>query len=84
MASLSASAGDRTVRAIWKRPARFRRRAEIIGVYAKDWNLFAAPADHKGILDLDHATDADLLQLTTNGCSNKEPMWFVPAQRAKE
>jgi len=62
----------------------FQAACEIIGVYATDWNLFAAPADHPGILDLDHATDADLLQLTTSGCSNKEPMWFVPAPRAKE
>jgi Tol biopolymer transport system component len=62
----------------------FQAACEIIGVYAKDWNLFAASVDHKGILNLDHATEADLLQLTTSGCSNKEPMWFVPAQQAKE
>jgi Tol biopolymer transport system component len=62
----------------------FQAACEIIGVYAKDWNLYAAPADHKGVLDLDHATDADLLQLTTSGSSNKEPFWFLPAERAKE
>jgi Tol biopolymer transport system component len=62
----------------------FQAACEIIGVYATDWNLFAAPANHKGIRDLDHATDADLLQLTTSGCSNKEPMWFAPAPRTKE
>jgi Tol biopolymer transport system component len=62
----------------------FQAACEIIGVYAKDWNLYAAPADHKGVLDLDHATDADLLQLTTSGNSNKEPFWFSAAPRAKE
>jgi Tol biopolymer transport system component len=62
----------------------FQAACEIIGVYAKNWNLYAAPADHKGILKIDDATDADLLQLTTTGNSNKEPFWFTPASRAKE
>jgi len=30
------------------------------------------------VLDLTTASPADFCQLTTNGCSNKEPAWFLP------
>ncbi|HEX4000132.1 MAG TPA: hypothetical protein VHX65_16380 [Pirellulales bacterium] len=62
----------------------FQAACEIIGVYAKDWNIFAVPAEHVGILDLDKATPAELVQLTSDGASNKEPMWFTTKARGKE
>jgi len=62
----------------------FQAACEIIGVYAKDWNLYAAPADYNGILKIDEATDADLLQLTSDGNSNKEPFWFKSSSPVKE
>ncbi|HZK81112.1 MAG TPA: hypothetical protein VFC46_08600 [Humisphaera sp.] len=58
------------------KPGTFQAACEIIGVYAKNWNLFAVPADRARTIDLSTATDADLVQLTTNGASNKEPNWF--------
>ena len=56
----------------------FHAACEIIGVYAKGWDIFAASAEHPGELDLNKATDKEVVQLTTNGNSNKEPAW-VPA-----
>ena len=52
--------------------------APIVGVYAPGWNVGVVSADRPGILDLEAAGDRDLLMLTTNGLSNKEPAWFRP------
>jgi Tol biopolymer transport system component len=60
------------------KPGSFQAACEMVGVYAQDWNLWAASAEHAGILDLNKATAAEALQLTTNGASNKEPAWFWP------
>ncbi len=57
----------------------FTAACEIIGVYAANWNLFAVPANQPRVIDLASAGEADVTQLTTNGCSNKEPAWFAPA-----
>lgn len=54
----------------------FLSACEIVGVYAKDWNICVVPADLTGTLDLDKATAKDLFELTTNGLSNKESAWF--------
>jgi Tol biopolymer transport system component len=62
----------------------FQAACEIIGVYARDWNIFAVSAENPREIDLNKATDADLVQLTTNGDSNKEPAWFSTTQPAKE
>jgi Tol biopolymer transport system component len=56
----------------------FRAACEIIGVYAKGWDLFAVAADGGSReIDLDKATENDLVRLTANGDSNKEPCWFT-------
>ncbi len=60
----------------------FQAACEIIGVYAKEWNLFAVSAEKPRVVDLGTAGDADVVQLTTNGCSNKEPAWFSAAPPA--
>jgi Tol biopolymer transport system component len=52
--------------------------APIMGVYAPGWNIGVVAAGHQGALDLDAAGESDLLMLTTNGLSNKEPAWFRP------
>lgn len=49
---------------------------EIVGVYAKGWNLYAVPSD-PGAIHLDKP-DAAALELTTDGNSNKESDWFQP------
>lgn len=57
------------------KPGTFQAACEIIGVYAKDWNLYAVATENHEI-DLSKAGPADLVQLTSDGNSNKEPMWF--------
>ena len=59
------------------KPGTFTAACEIIGVYATNWNLFAVSAEEPHAIDLNKATDADVVQLTTSGSSNKEPCWFV-------
>jgi len=60
------------------RKGTFQAACEIIGVYATNWNLFAVSTDHPRIVDLNNASDADVVQLTSSGDSNKEPFWFWP------
>jgi Tol biopolymer transport system component len=62
----------------------FQAACEIIGVYAKGWNVYAVSAEHPGVLDLDKAHDADVVQLTSDGLSNKEPVWFATKPASKE
>ena len=54
----------------------FQAACEIVGVYAKDWNICVVSADRPREVDLQTAGPADFLQLTSNGASNKEPAWF--------
>lgn len=56
----------------------FQAACEIIGVYAKDWDIYAVSAEHPGELDLNTAGDKDVVRLTSDGNSNKEPAW-IPA-----
>lgn len=56
----------------------FHAACEIVGIYAKDWNILAVSAKRDGVLDLNSASDSDYAMLTTNGLSNKESDWFVP------
>ena len=70
-----ASKGDPT------KSGTFQSACEIVGVYAAAWNLYAVSAERDGIVDLNRATDSDLLTLTTNGFSNKESAWFQPNRK---
>jgi len=45
-------------------------------VYAPGWDLCVVSAERSGILNLNHATDADVVAVTTNGLSNKESAWI--------
>lgn len=73
-----ASKGDPT------KSGTFQAACEIVGVYAPGWNLCAVSAERDGVVDLNHATAAEFVMLTTNGLSNKESTWFRPPQKTKE
>ncbi|MBI4325277.1 MAG: PD40 domain-containing protein [Chloroflexi bacterium] len=66
------------------KPGTHHAACEIVGVYAKDWNICAVSAQRYGVLDLNTAASKDFLMLTTNGCSNKESTWFRPPRQEKE
>ena len=66
------------------KPGTFQAACEIVGVYAPGWNLCVVPAERDGVVDLNHATEADFLMLTTNGFSNKESAWFRAPKEAKD
>lgn len=66
------------------RSGTFQAACEIIGVYATDWNLYAVSAARPGTIDLNSAGTQSVVQLTSDGCSNKEPFWFWPNRPAKE
>lgn len=70
-----ASKGDPT------KPGTFQSACEIVGVYAPGWDLCVVSAEQDGVVDLNHATDAQFTMLTTNGLSNKESAWFRPAAK---
>jgi Tol biopolymer transport system component len=63
------------------KPGTFLSACEIVGVYAPGWNLCAVSAERNGVVDLNAATEADFLMLTTNGFSNKESCWFKPGRK---
>lgn len=66
------------------KPGTFLAACEMVGVHAPGWNLGAVPADREGIVDLNSASEADFLKLTTNGFSNKESAWFRPPRQTKD
>jgi Tol biopolymer transport system component len=66
------------------KPGTFSGSCGLMGVYAPGWDLCVVSAERDGILDLNHATEADFCMATTNGLSNKEPAWFRPKPKAKE
>lgn len=66
------------------KPGTFQASSPIVGVYAAGWNLFAVSAQRSGIIDLTKASEAEVVRLTDNGFSNKEPAWFLPQRPAKE
>lgn len=58
------------------KPGTFLSACEIVGVYAAGWDLYAVSAERSGTLDLNQATEAELVRLTSDGRSNKESAWF--------
>lgn len=65
-----ASKGDPT------KKGTFQAACEIVGVYAPGWDILAISADKSGIYDLKTAAPADVVEITNNGASNKEPAWM--------
>jgi hypothetical protein len=58
------------------KPGTFLGSCGLVGVYAPGWNLCVVSAERSGVLDLNAATEADFVMVTSNGLSNKEPCWF--------
>ncbi len=65
------------------KPGTFMAACEMVGSYAAGWDLYAVSAERDGVVDLNAATDADFLKLTTDGFSNKESAWFLPPQKTE-
>lgn len=65
-----ASKGDPT------KKGTFLAACEIIGVFAPGWDIFVVASDHSGVLDLKTAPEAEVVQVTRNGSSNKESEWL--------
>ncbi len=61
----------------------FQAACEIVGVYAPGWNIFAVSAEKSGILNLQTAREADVVQITNDGASNKEPDWLSTSAATK-
>jgi hypothetical protein len=61
----------------------FQAACEIVGVYAKGWNICVVSAERSGMIDLQQAGPADFAQLTADGASNKQPAWFKPGRLAR-
>jgi hypothetical protein len=59
------------------RPGCFAGPYGLVGVVALGWNLCVVSTEPNGLLDLSRATEADFFMVTSNGCSNKEPAWFL-------
>lgn len=60
------------------KPHTYTAACEIVGVHAQGWNIYAVPAG-AGAIHLDQP-NADALELTSDGNSNKESDWFQPAR----
>ena len=66
-----ASKGDPT------KKGTFQSACEIVGVYAPGWNILAVSSEKSGLINVGTAGDAEVVKITTNGASNKEPAWMV-------
>ena len=62
------------------KPGTHQSACEIVGVYAKDWNLITVPLDQGPEIDLSKASADQFHQITQDGSSNKESDWFTSAQ----
>lgn len=64
------------------KPGTYQAACEMIGVYAPGWNICVVSAEQSGTLDLTKTDETKVAQITTNGCSNKEPAWFLAGPSA--
>lgn len=76
---LSISRGPKSNGDISK-PGTHEAACEMVGSYAKDWDLVAVPATEHTRIELQTADDTMFHQLTHDGQSNKESDWFQPAE----
>lgn len=65
-----ASKGDPT------KKGTFMAACEVIGVVAPGWDIYAVASENSGVLDLKTAPETDVVRVTSNGLSNKEPEWI--------
>lgn len=62
------------------KPGTHQAACEMVGIYAKDWNIIAVPLDQGPNIDLAKANSSQFAEITTGGHSHKESDWFTPAQ----
>lgn len=56
------------------KPGTHEAACEMVGIYAKDWDLFVVPIEGQSKVDLGEKT-GEFVQVTRNGKSNKESDW---------
>jgi Tol biopolymer transport system component len=59
-----------------RKPGTHEAACEMVGVYAKTWDLIVVPFGDKDKLELNHSQPSDFIAVTKNGHSNKESDWF--------
>ena len=75
---LSMSRGPKSDGDISK-PGTHEAACEMVGIFAKGWDLIAVPAIEHSRIELQNANETQFHQLTSDGLSNKESDWFRPA-----
>lgn len=63
------------------KPGTHQSACEIVGVYAKDWNIYAVSSTPGRVIDMETADDSQAVAVTTDGASHKEPAWLPAAAR---
>jgi hypothetical protein len=62
------------------KPGTHEAACEMVGIYAKGWDIVVVAVAGHSVIDLDRPNAATSFQVTTDGFSNKEPDWFRPAK----
>ncbi|MDC0325702.1 hypothetical protein OAM01_02985 [bacterium] len=62
------------------KPGTHQAACEMVGIYAKDWNIIGVPLDQGPSIDLATANAGQYAEITTGGLSHKESDWFTPAR----
>jgi Tol biopolymer transport system component len=62
------------------KPGTHQAACEMVGIYAKDWNILAVPLDQGPVIDLATAGPEQFTPITQGGHSHKESDWFEAAE----
>ncbi|HIF31886.1 MAG TPA: hypothetical protein EYG57_14280 [Planctomycetes bacterium] len=62
------------------KPGTHEAACEMVGIYAKGWDIVVVVAADLPVIDLDRPNPAESYQVTKDGASNKESDWFRPAK----
>ena len=62
------------------KPGTHQAACEMVGIYAKDWNIIAVATDASETIDLAKEEDGLWTTLTRDGRSYKESDWFTPSR----
>jgi hypothetical protein len=62
------------------KPGTHEAACEMVGIYAKDWDLFVVPSVAHPDIDLENPSPLTSHAITNDGASNKESDWFAPAK----
>jgi Tol biopolymer transport system component len=58
------------------KPGTHEAACEMVGVHAAGWDIVVVPVTDSKVLNLNNANPDDLLMITSDGQSNKEPDWY--------